>query len=425
MNFLNRAVALAPLLIAASGCGHLAEGTRDLVGLNQEPVRTEGDESTRALGRELVRARQQLDAGISEVVTTTDSERAAMVRQRAERERERQERRTEGGMIGGVIATVGAIMADSEPPPLPADANDLIERAEVYYHLGRLTMRSQCEGYMQALATVDSETTFGQDLANNFFDTATVAATVSQSPVIWATGLSATQNSFNSVSGSTERFLLLSESVGALRERVLQRMDDAVGTPPSFSTASATRGAALDIARQSIEAIQRYGAPCTEGGIRQIIADALTGPEIAQLAVQQRELHYRESIRNLINSGGNKYEVNDRDLRLLLLYAGARGETTEPARTLLAQINIELPYLAALSPQDKNQLYYFINQVSHLPGSRLRDDMATLRQELLNAAAQRAAQPTPTPTPTPEQSPQGSAPGAPPVEENAPGQADQ
>ena len=291
MNLLQRAVALAPLMAVAAGCSTLAEGTRDLVGLSQEPVRTESERTTAALVRELADARQQLDSGIHEVVTNNDDERAAKVAERDRWEQTRAQRQeTRDGPIAAVFSGVGAMMSDQTPPHVPADARELIERAEVYYHLGILTMRSQCEGYMQSLATVDSETTFGQDLANNFFDTATVAATVSQSPSIWATGLSATQNSFNSVSGSTERFLLLSESVGALRERVLQRMTDAIGTPPSFGSANATRGSALQIARQAVEAIQRYGAPCTEGGIRLIIAEALTDSSIARQAIMEREL---------------------------------------------------------------------------------------------------------------------------------------
>lgn len=417
MNALHRALALVPLMVAASGCGHLAEGTRDIVGLTHEPVRTEGGASGNTLGRQMRAARAELDQSISDVVTTTDSERAERMTEHAAWESARKDRieRARRGPVEAMATALTAIGREPEPS-VPADARELIERAEVYYHLGRLTMRSQCEAYMQALATVDSETTFGQDLANNFFDTATVAATVSQSPAIWATGLSATQNSFNSVSGSTERFLLLSESVGALRERVLQRMDDAVGTPPSFNTTNATRGVALDFARQAIEAVQRYGAPCTEGGIRQIISDALTEPEIAQQAAQQRELSYRADIRVLINNNRDKdqqpYEVNDRDLRLLLLYAGARGETTEPSTTLERQIRVELPYLAGMLPENMNQLLYFINQISHLPGNRLRNDLATLREELLNAAAQQGPSPPPPAQPPAQQG--GETPGTPP-----------
>lgn len=390
MNASQRALALVPALLAVTGCGHLAEGTRDFVGLDEQPIRTEGHQSAENLGDQLRDARADLNQGIQDVVQISSDERRDIA---AGNQRDPQR-----GFMG--------ILPGAAPARVPDGPSDLVERAEVYYHLGRLTMRSQCESYMQALATVDSETTFGRDLANNFFDTATVAATISQSPVLWATGLSATQNSFNSVSGSTERFLLLSDSVGALRERVLQRMDDAVGRPPTFALTNqeVTRGFALDMARQAVEAIQRYGAPCTEGGIRQIIADAL-GPQIGQEATQRRNEAFVESIRGIVAKHGS-YPLADRDLGLLYLYSMTRGDTTPEAQNLLAEIQLLLPYLGenGLNGTDRNLLFYNIQQIASAESSPLRNGAAALRREVLDARAARqgSAPAAPEPPPVPQ-----------------------
>lgn len=361
MNASQRALALVPSLLAVTACANIADRARNFVGLNEQPVRTEGSGSADYMERQVALARDKLNVD-----------------------------------IGKLVAREGNVTPAS-----------LVEQSEEYFHLGRLAMRSQCESYMQTLASVDSQTTFGRDLANNFFDTATVAATISQSPVLWATGLSATQNSFNSVSGSTERFLLLTDSVGALRERVLRRMDDAVGTPPAFDSNRATtsRATAIDMARQAIEAVQRYGAPCTEGGIRQIIADALSGPQIGQEAVQRRNEAYVESIRGILAKHGS-YPLADRDLGLLYLYSMTRGDTTDVAQNLLAEIQLLLPYLGenGLNGTDRNLLFYNIQQIASVESSPLRNGAATLRREVLDARAARqgSAPATPEPQPVPQ-----------------------
>jgi len=294
----KRAIALAaaaPALVTAGGCAQIGNWTRQAAGLDQNPVRTEYDSGRPSAGlyRSGYDARSRLAEAIQALVNPGDSNATDAARSQA-----------------------------------------VFQRAEEFYHVGRLAMRSQCESFMQTLASVDGQTTFGRDLANNFFDTATVAATISNSPTMWATGLSATQNSFNSIGGSTERFLLLTDSVGALRERVILRMEASEGEPPPFDDYkndngtpddTITSAVALDMARQSIEAVQRYAAPCTEAGIRLIIAEALSGDGLERDANRANQRSYMDAIHNIINDGTPEgqaaYTVTEQELRWLYVWA--------------------------------------------------------------------------------------------------------
>lgn len=279
-------------------------------------------------------------------------------------------------------------------------------------------MRSQCESYMQTLASVDGQTTFGRDLANNFFDTATVAATISQSPSLWATGLSSVQNSFNSVSGSTERFLLLTESVGALRERVLARMEAEEGAALDFDVyrdRASTDAVALDVARRSLLAVQRYGAPCTEAGIRLIISEALANNSIADQAQLSRYQSYVQVVQDIINEGVEKderHEIDDVELRVLYLWAiTAASDASTDAGKVHAQIEqVRLPYVGEITDGDvKNRLSYHVQQAA-AQNDAVRNDIESLRNELLAAYTSRtqetAEPPAENPAPPDETPPE-------------------
>ncbi|MBY0565173.1 MAG: hypothetical protein K2P58_13430 [Hyphomonadaceae bacterium] len=372
MKAWKRAAALAPALIAAAGCETIGNTTRDWAGLDESPVRTEYDDGRPAGGlpRAGNDARDNLVSAIRE-------------------------------LVGGGSAISAEVQTRR--------AHAVFARAEEYYHVGRLAMRSQCESFMQTLASVDGQTTFGRDLANNFFDTATVAATISNSPTIWATGLSATQNSFNSISGSTERFLLLTDSVGALRERVVHRMESAESDTPSFAEYknddgslkdSVTSAVALDMARQSVEAVQRYGAPCTEAGLRLIIAEALSTNGIARQAQEARQRSSVEVLESIINTttveGQERYVVRTRDLQLMYVWALTAGEEEPEGETgkIRNQIEFELPYLAALRGGDESRVSYYVQQIaSERP--QLRDAVGAVRAELLAAYQTRTTANTP------------------------------
>jgi hypothetical protein len=367
METWKRALALTPALLAVVGCETIGNTTRDWAGLDESPVRTEYDDGRPAggLARSGFEARDRL---------------------------------------------VDAIQALVSPSPTSRDtetnrAKAVFERAEEFYHVGRLAMRSQCESFMQTLASVDGQTTFGRDLANNFFDTATVAATISNSPTIWATGLSATQNSFNSISGSTERFLLLTDSVGALRERVILRMEASEGDEPPFANYRETDGSlkstvtsavALDIARQSIEAVQRYGAPCTEAGLRLIIAEALSNNGIAREAAEARQRTNVQVIEAIINAnsveGQQPYVVRMRDLQLMYVWALTAGEIDDETDTakVREQIEFELPYLGSLKGGDSSRLSYYVQQ-SAAERPQLREAVDQVRREMLEAYRTRTA----------------------------------
>lgn len=271
---------------------------------------------------------------------------------------------------------------------------------------------------MQTLASVDGQTTFGRDLANNFFDTATVAATISGSPSIWATGLSTTQNSFNSISGSTERFLLLTESVGALRERVISRMEASEGTPIQFDANrdAITSASALDMARRAIEAVQRYGAPCTEAGIRLIVTEALATNDIGRQAQRSRYESYLDTLHRVINEGeekGEQHEIGDAEVRLTYLWAISAGaDVSTDAGKVRSQIEtINLPFLGALTAEQKSRVSYYAQQAI---GDRpdLRNDFESLRDELLAAYRERT-EPSEEPADTPSED---TAPETPPAE---------
>jgi|CXWL01.1.fsa_nt_gi hypothetical protein len=367
MNAYQRALMLAPVLIAASGCQGIARYTRDFVGFDERPVRTEPIQDSNPLIGAGEDARTKLYAGVR-------------------------------SLIGG-----------SET------AANVYTLAEQYYHIGRLAYRSQCEGFMQTLASIDGQTTLGQDLANNFFDTATIAATVSQSPAMWATGLSATQNSFNGVSESAERYLFLTDSVGALRERVLLRMQESEGDdPPPFEqyrpggddAAPLTATVALNLARQSIEAVQRYGAPCTEGGIRQIIAEALGGDGLRQQAAQARNQSFADAIRSIINTnvpqGEAGFSVTDDGFRLLYLWAQSRGENAaQETRNVREQIEHELSYLEPLKQQEQARLSYFVQQMARQRPA-ISEDIDELRAAVIARRAAREAQAPTEPAPEPK-----------------------
>lgn len=368
MNAYQRALALVPSLVAITGCQYFAGVTRDAVGLDETPVRTEPfQDENRLIGAGLV-ARAELYQKIEQLVAA----------------------------------------------PTDANAEEVFHRAEQYYHLGRLAFRSQCEGFMQTLASVDGQTTLGQNLANNFFDTATVAATVTQSPVMWATGLSVAQNAFNGVSESTERYVLLSDSVGALRERVLGSMeaDEGADGPdfdqyrPGDNRQRVTAAAALNLARQSIEAVQRYGAPCSEGGIRQIIAEALGGDELRQQAARTRQQSYADVIRSIINTnvpqGEAGFSVTEGGYRLLYLWALSRGENAaEETRGAREQIEHELSYLGPLKEQEQARLSYFVQQLG-AQRPAIASDLDALRTEVLARRAAREQQAPTEPAPEPK-----------------------
>ncbi|MEQ1707117.1 MAG: hypothetical protein ABL864_02160 [Terricaulis sp.] len=373
MNASQRALALIPSLLAVTACQHLADFTRDAVGLDETPVRTEPFQDDNTL----------IDAG-----------RDARARLHLE--------------IGALVAAPN----DAKD----AKARDVFRRAEEYYHIGRLAFRSQCEGFMQTLASVDGQTTLGQNLANNFFDTATVAATVTQSPVMWATGLSVTQNAFNSVSESTERYVLLSDSVGALRERVLGSMAAGEGAegpnfdryrPGAADSTPLTPAVALSLARQSIEAVQEYGAPCTEGGIRQIIADALGGDELRQQAARTRNQSYADAIRSIINTnvpqGEAGFSVTEEGYRLLYLWTLSRGENAaDETRGVREQIEHELSYLGPLKEQEQARLSYFVQQQFATQRREVSSYLGTLRTEVLARRALREEQAPTEPAPEPK-----------------------
>lgn len=381
METWKRALALAPALVAAAGCANLGEWTRDAVGLDQDPVRTEYDDGAPhpdTLAHAGFRSRQALICAID-----------AMVNQSGDRP----------GMCRGVGSG-------------DASAQEVVARAEEYYHIGRLALRSQCESFLQTLASVDGQTTYGRDLANNFFDTATVAATVSQSSPIWATGLSATQNSFNSVSGSTERFLLLTESVGALRQRVVDRMEAEEGPPLNFDhyRNDPTNAAALDVARRALQAVQRYGGPCTEAGIRLIISEALATNDIGRQAQRSRYESYLDTLHRVINEGvdkGEQREFGDAEVRLAYLWAISAGaELSTDAGKVRNQIEtVNLSLLAELTDDQKSRVSYYVQQAI---GDRpdLGSDFESLRDELLAAYRERT-EPSeePAETPSPETPP--------------------
>ena len=367
MNAYQRALMLAPALIAVTGCQGIARYTRDFVGFDERPVRTEPIQDNNPMIEAGVSARTNLYAGVRKLIAGEET-----------------------------AANVYAL-------------------AEQYYHIGRMAYRSQCEGFMQTLASIDGQTTLGQDLANNFFDTATIAATVSQSPAMWATGLSATQNSFNGVSESAERYLFLTDSVGALRERVLMSMQASEGAdPPPFEqyrpgvegAQPLTQTAALNLARQAIEAVQRYGAPCTEGGIRQIIAEALGGDGLRQQAAQARNQSFAEVIRSIINTnvpqGEAGFSVTDEGYKLLYLWALSRGDNAaEETRNVRDQIEHELPYLGQLKEQEKARLSYFVQQMS-TQRPAIAADLDALRAAVIARRAAREQQAPTEPTPDPK-----------------------
>ncbi len=360
MRKLGVVAAIGPAALAMAGCTTIGNIARSTVGLDERPLRTESTNSAHYLRDAELHARDHLNQSIQSLVST----------------------------------------------PPRATPRALADEAEQYYYLGRLAMRSHCESFMQTLASVDSQTTFGRDLANNAFDTATVGATISHSPTLWATALSTLQTSFNSLSGSAERFLLMTDSVGALRERVLQKMDDSAGTPPLFETYrnSVTTAQALDLTRQAIEGVQRYGAPCTEGGIRLIIAEALTGPQIADLAQSERTDAFIEQIRALVNKHG-QYAVSTHDLQLLYLYSQNRGATDADGTALLQQIRLALPYLPEFESQsghsELNSLLYAIQQVATLEGPRLTSGTDQIKHDLI--AAGQAASSSAAPAAPPRQ----------------------
>lgn len=356
---------IAPALIAMGGCASLGEMARDTVGMKQEPVRTESDQSVRAIVGAREAARNALDA---QIVLVAES-------------------------VGRPTPP-----ARNEQPPPQSSADRLIELAAVYYHVGRLSVRTQCEAFMQTLAGVDSQQAFGRDLANNLFDTATIIATVSQSPSAWATGLSTSQSSFNSVSVSTERYLMLTDSVGALRERVLEKMDENIAVPDFEAARNAQEGkvaAALNVAREAVLAVHAYGAPCTEGGIRLLISEALTASPVAVIAHSSRVEVIMEEIRQLVadqlpEDQREQFTLGSRDLHLLYFYSLVR-DTRNPA---LPQLRAALPYVATMSDDDRQSLFNYISLLATTGGqeSYLESGKRALDREFLAARQAQAAE---------------------------------
>lgn len=266
-----------------------------------------------------------------------------------------------------------------------------------------MAMRTQCEAFMQALAGVDSQQSYGRDLANNFFDVATIAATVSQSPAMWATGLSTTQTTFNSVSVSTERYLMLTDSVGALRQRVLDEMEKGV-VEPDFAAARdgapGRLGRALNIARQSIAAVQAYGSACTEGGIRLVISEALTASPIATIAEFDRTEGYRSEIQRLVREAlpadqRSGFRIGSRDVSLLFLYSYMIRQT-EPNPDLPA-VRAAIPYIDNMGANDRQLLLSYVTLLSALEGqgAAIRSEAQTIETQFRQARLQPPAQEQP------------------------------
>lgn len=397
---------LALVLAAASlgGCSHVASATREFAGLNEEPVSTEHDtavEDHTLMERHL---RAQLIADMLVVAR---------------------------GEADGTGAATEFSLNLTELPEGVRDAfnelkdgrtsnnqrsisqGEFVREASAYYSFGRTAFKSRCELFLQALATVDGQISYGRDLGNNFLDAATILATAFNSPAGYALGISTAQGSFNSVYGSMERYLMLTDSVGPLRERVLEAMELAETPELEFKDSDDIQVSVRN-ARLAISQVQNYGVTCSEAGLRQIIGDALREePTLESVTQAGRARSLVSGIEDAIQSvpGFGEYNVSDSDLYLLYAYIISDRQDQNEIRLIetgLPQHNNRSLLTILLERTHENQLnqvYSGLTQLADIEPyeTQLRQGANALRRQAqAMAAAARSTPPAADQTGTPQ-----------------------
>lgn len=412
----------AALLMSVAGlgaCANLAHQTRDFVGLSDEPVRTEDEHDIETLSNMERTLRAQLLADMLVVArgtrTPTDATNADASYQLTLSHLPENVRTVFANLSDGRTS------GEDDAQVRTISARDFAREAEAYHSFGRAAFRGRCELFLQTLASVDGQISYGRDLGNNIFDAATILSTAFDSPVGYAIGISTTQSTFNSVYGSMERYLMLTDSVGPLRERVVEAME-AVDTEELNFEPEQDPALLVNSARLGINHVQNYGAICSEAGLRQIIGDALRDnqPTLERELDGRRAALLRQEIEEVIGTlpGFENYNVSDPDLQLL--YAFIVLDRTDAQRQLIGAglpRRNDTPLLSALSnPNNREQLNSIIRAVTALSEiepykSTFRAGAETVRQQALLIPASAPAQPAGDP----ESDDSDSAPAPPPA----------